>query len=217
MKNLIISLVSALLMFFCACEKQDLETLNPQTTNGLAALKSGSSIIESPLELSGVMHFYVYAVKEDHLVVDSKLPMEAILTHNGGQNYTLDTKEHTPPQSPMPGILYRTMSIDVKITPGGQVKFSWPDPGPDTWWELPVAHPDGMAAQVSMHTGYDLHGPGINKGTLDYKGFFDGEEFFAKWHWAGKQLQPGEFGPYKVLVDGLIKLEFSFELTVDTE
>ena len=74
-----------------------------------------------------------------------------------------------------------------------------------------------MAAQVSMHTGYDLHGPGINKGTLDYKGSFDGESFFAKWHWAGKQLVPGTFGPYIAMVDGLIKLEFSFELTVDTD
>jgi len=217
MKNLIISLVSALLLFFCACEKQDMETFSPPTPDGTDALKSGASTIETPLELSGVMHFYVYAVKEDHLVVDSKLPMTATLTHEGGQNYLLVTTETTPGP---PHITYREMEIDVKITPGGQVKFSWPD----EWMEIdiiskppvltPFLHTD-MAEQVKEHTGYDLHGPGINKGTLDYKGFFDGEEFFAKWHWAGKQLVPGTFGSYIAMVDGLIKLEFSFELTVD--
>ncbi|MEJ2115521.1 MAG: hypothetical protein P8X88_05615 [Gammaproteobacteria bacterium] len=105
------------------------------------------------------------------------------------------------------------MIIDVKITPGGKVKFSWPD----EWWELPGAHPDGIAAQVALHTGYDLHGPGINNGTLDYKGSFDGARFFAKWHWTGKQLVPGTFGPYIQLRDGTIKLEFSIDLTVVTD
>jgi len=198
MKNLIISFVSALLLFFCACEKQDMETLSPQTQDESDALKSGASIIETPLELSGFMHFYVYAVKEDHLVVDSKLPMVATLTHKKGHDYLLVTSETIPAP---PYFTYRKMEIDLISVP-------------------PVLTPflhTNMAEQVKEHTGYDLHGPGINKGTLDYKGSFDGESFFAKWHWAGKQLVPGTFGPYIAMVDGLIKLEFSFELTVDTD
>ena len=205
--SVLIFLLSLMLFFTCDMQRVEPESLYQ---DGPVTVKSKASI-ETPLELTGVMHFYVYAIKEDHLVVDSKLPMIATLTHIAGQNYLLETKEYTPPQSPMPGMLYRTMIIEVKITPGGQVKFSWPE----VWWELPGAHPDGMAAQVALHTGYDLHGPGINKGTLDYKGSFDGEDFYAKWHWTGKQLAPGTFGPYIQMVDGIIKLEFSIELSVD--
>ena len=195
---------------FFTCDMQQVE---PESIlhDGPYTMKSKVSISDVPLNLTGHQRFYAYAIKADNLVVDSKLPMTATLRHIEGQNYLLETKEFTPPASPSPGILYRTMSIEVKITPSGRVMFSWPD----EWQELPGAHPDGMAAQVAEHTGYDLHGPGINKGTLDYKGSFDGEDFFAKWHWTGKQLEPGTFGPYVNLVDGIIKLEFSIDLIVD--
>ena len=210
----LIFLLSLMLFFTC-----DMQRVEPESIfqDGPVTMKSKASNIDVPLELTGVMHFYVYAIKEDHLVVDSKLPMIATLTHIAGQNYLLETKETMPVPPFLP---YREMSIEVKITSGGQVKFSWPE----EWLEIDIISKPpvltlfphyNMAEQVKEHTGYDIHGPGINKGTLDYKGSFDGEDFFAKWHWTGKQLVSGTFTPYIPMVDGTIKLEFSIELSVD--
>ena len=210
MKTLLISLVSALLLIFCACEKQETESLSPQTLDGTHALKSGVPIIETPLEFTGIARYYAYSVKEKRYI---KSPDEggpdvtAVLTHKKGQDYLLVISE-TVPVLPFPS---RIMEIDVKITPGGVVTFSWPE----EWIELGMPNSD-MIEQIKEHMGYVIQGPGINKGTLNYKGTFDGERLIALSHFMGEQVQPGTFGEwFKEIVDGPIKVEFLFDLTVN--
>ena len=217
MKNLIISFVSALLLFFCACEKQDMETLNPQTPDGPDALKSGASIIETPLEFTGITRYTAYSVKEQRYIKspdDGGPNVTALLTHKKGHDYLLVTTETIPFP---PFFIFRIMEIDVKITPGGEVMFSWPE----NWLQVnSFADPNltphsGMIEQVKWDMGYVIHGPGINKGTLNYKGTFDGKRLLAISHFMGKQVQPGNFIPYFTdIVDGPIKVEFIMDLNV---
>ena len=105
------------------------------------------------------------------MVVDSSVPATAILTHTGGQSYVLETKEYHP----FLGLVFREMTITLKITPSGRVMFAWPD----EWLELVGLHAD-ITERVKLHTGYDIQGPGINKGILDYKGFLMGKDFMPK-------------------------------------
>ena len=48
-----------------------------------------------------------------------------------------------------------------------------------------------VISQISEHTGTALHGTGINKNTLNYKGFYNGEKFFAEMNIIGLQEVPG--------------------------
>ena len=148
-----------------------------------------------------------YSILEKRVVVDSNVPATAILTHIGGQSYVLETKEYHP----FLGFVFREITIDLKITPSGRVMFCWPD----EWLELDGLHTD-ITEQVKLHTGYNIQGPGINKGTLEYKGFFNGERLYAKAHFTGQQIQPGTFGDYiGQWVEGPVQFEFSLDLSVD--
>ncbi len=109
------------------------------------------------------------------------------------------------------------MSIDVKITPGGQVMFSWPE----EWMEVitfavPTLTPhSNIVEQVKLDMGYIIHGAGINKGTVNYKGTFDGERLFAKSNFIGKRIQAGTFGPFiSDEAKGPIRVEWFIDLTV---
>ena len=212
MKKSIILMAASALMLLCACEKQDPAGTDPQdmTQDGSLALKSGAPIIETPLELTGISRFYAYSVIEDRFI---KSPDEggpdvsAVLTHKQGHDYLLVTTE-TVPMLPFP---YRIMHIDMKITPGGVVMFSWPD----EWVQLQMPDAD-IVEQVKFDMGYEITGSGINKGTVNFKGTFDGERLVALSHFMGKQVQPGNFAPwFTEIVDGPIKVEFLFDLTVD--
>ncbi len=209
MKNLLISFVSAIFLIFCACEKQKIESLSPQTQDGSYALKSGAHVIETPFEFSGIARYYAYSVIENRFIKspDEGGPaMTATLTHKQGHDYLLVTTE-TVPFLPFP---YRIMNIDVKITPGGVVTFSWPD----EWIQIGTMHTD-IIGQVKSDMGYEITGPGINKGTVDFKGTFDGERLLAISHFMGRQVQSGTFAPWFTdIVNGPIKVEFLFDLTV---
>lgn len=194
-----------LVMFFVfSCSKEESPlTIADEPSDAL--LKS-SVLVESQFDLAGTSHFDIYAVKEKIVLSDpdeAPLLCKATLTHKGGQNYLLETEESLPMDPPM---LYRKISFDVKITPGGVVMFSWPE----TWWELGTVR-DDVLGQLLDHTGCTTYGPGINKGTLNYKGYFDGTNFHAKTHFMGIQVQPGSM--YPVLVDGPWQFDFSFNLT----
>ena len=160
-------------------------------------------VADGSIDLAGTSHFDFYAAKEKIVLSDGVLLVTATLTHTGGQIYLLETEESVPMDPPM---LYRRISFDVKITPAGAVMFSWPG----TWWELGTIR-DNVLGQFLDHTGCIVHGPGINKETLNYKGHFDGTNFNAKTHFTGQQVQPGTM--YPDLVSGPWQIELSFNLT----
>ena len=165
-------------------------------------------IVQGDYCLEGTSHFDIYAAKEKIVLSDpgeAPLLCKATLTHTGGQNYLLETEESVPMDPPM---LYRRISFDVKMTPGGVVMFSWPE----TWWELGTVRGD-VLGQLLDHTGCIPHGSGVNNGTLNYKGYFDGDKFCVSTHFMGEQVNPEPAMPDYWNIDGPAKFEFSFNLT----
>jgi len=215
-----IFILSSLVLFY-ACGMQDKDPVNPQTLPGenFSAMHARVIPIETPLVFnSGFTRYYAYSVLEKGFI---KAPEEggpnatAILTHVNGHDYELVVTETVPFP---PFFTYRIMELDVKITPSGEVMFSWPQ----TWLEInsfadPTLTPhSGIVDQVLLHMGCTINGPGINKGTLNYRGTFDGERLIAISHFMGEMVQPGTFLPwFAEIVEGPIKIEFLLDLSVD--
>lgn len=189
-------------LFVFSCSKEEsLITMADEPSD--ATLKK--LIVQGDYCLEGTSHFDIYAVKEKIVLSDgdaAPLVCTAYLEIDG-QNLTLETKEYFGPVNP--DNLYREVTFIGKMTPGGVVMFSWPE----TWKEFGVeigSDVYNVLDQVKLHLGCsNLYGPGINKGTLNYKGHFDGTNFYASTHFIGKQEDPG--------LDGPIQFEFSFNLT----
>jgi hypothetical protein len=195
------------LVFIIGCTKQDItpvgfnENLNEMNPKNLVA-------VNDVVCLEGTSNFNVYAPKEGRVVVSPDemfLTIEATLTHVEGQNYLLKTTETMPP--PLGPFLYRIIEWDVKISAGGVVKFSWPK----SWWELGTTRGD-VLGQILEHTGCIVAGPGINKGTIDYNGYFDGVNFYAAMHLTGKQVQKPGMSVYAGII-GPVKFLFSMTLS----
>ena len=207
------------LLFFIAgiclllsCSKSDKfygDDLNVTNLNEMSPRSLGT--VNDKVCLEGTSNFYCYATKEQRLVVNPDemyLIMKATLKHVGGQNYLLTTTEYMPLPPPEGPMLYRIIKFEVKITAGGVVMFSWPE----KWIEGGVANSENVVAQVLRHTGCIITGPGVNKGTLDYKGKFDGTNFYAETHFTGKQVQDPAMGVYAG-IDGPAKFVFSITLS----
>lgn len=210
--GLLMKVLFVLSFFVIGCTKQDVPPVSLNENLNEMNLKSNEMnskglVTVSEVCLEGTSNFDVYAPKEGRVVVSPDamfLTMEALLTHVEGQNYLLTTTEYMPlPEGPM---LYRIIEFEVKISASGVVMFSWPK----TWWEL-GGNPDDVLGQLLDHTGCIAHGPGVNKGTLDYKGYFDGVNFYASTHFIGKQVQDPMMDVYAGL-DGPVKFEFSMTL-----
>lgn len=204
--GLLMKALFVLLLFIIGCTKQDIAPVSLNENLNEVNPKSLVTVYDEVC-LQGTSNFDVYAPKEGRVVVSPDamfLTMEAVLTHVEGQNYLLTTTEYMPlPEGPM---LYRIIEFEVKISASGVVMFSWPK----TWWEL-GGNPDDVLGQLLDHTGCIVHGPGVNKGTLDYKGYFDGVNFYASTHFIGKQVQDPMMDVYAGL-DGPVKFEFSMTL-----
>ena len=201
------SFLLAVLFVFSCSKEESLFTM----TDGSSDVTLKKQIIQDDYCLAGTSHFDVYAVKEQRSVIDGDLVfllMTAELTHVGGQNYLLETEELVPlPDGSF--MLYRKISFDVKITPSGVVMFSWPE----TWWELGTDRYN-VLDQLLAHTGCIPHGPGVNKGTLNYKGHFDGTTFNAATTFMGEQVNPEPDIVDYWYIDGPAKFEFSFNMEV---
>lgn len=208
-----ILVLSILLISFSGCTK---EASDP-TGDDLNDMKLKSLVMhEGTVNLEGYMRWYVYAKMEHKLIVPAEMCTQctAELTFIDKQNFTLHTVETIPGDSPL---LFREMTIKGKMTPGGSLKYSWPE----TWLELqssgllepaPFAN---VVEQIGAHTGYELFGPGVNNGTVNYTGFFDGISFYADCHVNAFQRVPGPAGtPYAEPVDGPIIFSMSTELEV---
>jgi hypothetical protein len=190
-------------------------------TDESAGIESKSSVgINQVIHLAGTTHFPAYALKE-HLVISpgetNCLNCEATLTHLGGQDYLLETVES------FPGVTFRKISFEVRMTPSGSLKFKWPA----AWQELDfttmelVPNTMQITEQIYMHTGIDLYGgAGVNQGTILYNGYFDGARFHAAINVIGKQEVFGTVYPFYTsppltqLIQGPVRLNFSVELEV---
>ena len=197
-----------LLVFISSCSKIGENDLIMNDENSDATLKS--HVVYGNFYLEGTFNFDCYAVKEHRVVSDGNenfLLMTANLTHVSGQKYLLETVE-TFPLPDGSEMLFRKISFDVRITHGGAVMFSWPE----TWWELGEIH-DDVLGQLLEHTGCIAHGPGINRGTLIFRGHFNGDSFFAATRFMGKQVQEPSMDMYAD-IDGPAKFNFSINLNV---
>lgn len=212
--GLFIKVLFVLTLLSIGCTKQDTpplslnENLNEMNAKNNEMNPKGLITINDVVCLKGTSTFDVYAPKEGRVVVNPAemfLIMEATLKHVDGQNYLLTTTESMPlPEGPP--MLYRIIEFEVKISEGGVVMFSWPK----TWWEL-GENPDDVLGQLLNHTGCVANGPGVNMGTLDYKGTFDGVNFTASTHFMGKQVQDPSM-PVYAGIDGPVKFVFSMIL-----
>ena len=209
-----ILVLSSVLIALNGCIKQETDLLVSQNEVNLKTLVMN----EGTINMEGYMRWYVYAKMEHLLIADPDLMFtmcKAELTFTDKQNFTLHTKEIIPFDPP---VLFREMTIKGKITPGGTVMYSWPESWLEMNWATGQLEPvpyDNVVAQVRAHTGYELSGPGVNSGTLYFKGFFDGTRFLADCHANAFQVEPGNMGaPYDVVVDGPILFGMSTELEV---
>jgi hypothetical protein len=173
-------------------------------------------IHKGTIHLSGITGFGFYATKGNTVLVgpyDNYLECTAELTFSDKQNFVLHTKEFFPGATDY----YREVSFNGKMTPSGQLMFSWPQ----TFIELNMLTgeyyevTDGVLPEMRLHTGCALSGQGINKNTLEYKGYFDGNKFFADMHIVGNQEVPGQlpflstFLGCPIMINFLIDLEIS--------
>lgn len=164
---------------------------------------------EGTFILKGFTRFAFYAQKENRFITDGYsmnfLECTAELIFSDNQNFVLTTKEFIPDGS---HLLYRELSIIGKITPGGELEYTWPD----KWLELGGEHSD-MLGQFREHTGFILSDE-IIKNISKYKGSFDGNKFFAENHLVGYQEVPGGMPFFKEIVEGPIKINMMFDLEV---
>jgi len=212
-----VTILLSLLILFPGCTKQEADPWGADGNfEGPTVLKSMHQ--EGTVNLQGFTRFAFYVVKEHRYITDGYsignnfLACYATLTFADKQNFTMETEEYIPLETP---ILYRKLSITGKITPSGQIKFFWPE----TWEELKgdftgLETRTNIVGQVMEHTGMRLSGPGISKNTLQYMGSFDGTKFFTKMHLTGIQTEPGSFGPFINVVDGPILINYMFDLEV---
>jgi hypothetical protein len=215
--RLMILVLSTLLISLTGCTKQGPDPTGLSDELNDTKLKSFVAH-EGTVNLQGYMRWYVYAKKEHKLIVDPTMMYTmctAELTFTGDQNFILNTTEIV--DMGYGPFLFRQISFRGMMSPGGELKFTWPE----TWLEFngspdlqPAPYPN-LVAQVRAHTGYELSGPGVNNGTLNYNGFFDGTKFFADCHANAFQMEPGIMGaPYDVVVDGPIIFSMITELVV---
>ena len=162
--------------------------------------------------LQGFTRFAFSAPKEGVVITDGYtqnfLECKAELVFGDNKTFVLNTEENVP------GLdwVYRKVSFSGKITPSGELKFSWPE----KWFELFAERTD-ILSQVREHTGMELSGQGINKNTLIYMGSFRNGKFFADMHIMGIQKVPGTMDFFKEIVDGPVLINFMIDLEVAEE
>ena len=165
---------------------------------------------EGTLILKGFTRFALYAQKDGRAITDGYsvnfLACTAELIFSDNQNFVLNTKEFIPDGTQMP---YRELSINGKISPNGELKFTWPE----KWIELGEEHSD-MLGQFKEHTGCVLSGESSMKSIVGYNGILKGNKFFAENHALAFQETPGTMPFFAEIVDGPIKINFMFDLEV---
>lgn len=213
----ILKSISFLLMFLLVLSCSKDEVLLPAGDDPSYELK-GAKVIATPLEFSGDSYYEGYVPKTGLELFGGTLPCVATLISKGGQSYDLILTEIF-----VPAVVERHVTFPLKISPGGVVKGYWPE----TWYDFgnppEIEEPNtNVVGQISGHVGCDLHGPGINKGTIICTGTYDGAGLEIVFRFNGvdngetSTMTPPE-GPPAVWdqIDGPAKFEFSYILEVD--
>lgn len=212
MKTLTKTLTILLMLLLAVSCSKDEGLLS--TGDELSDVLKGAPVLTTPIYFSGNSSYEGFVPKTGTPIFAGALECWATLTSSGGQWYVLELSEFLPKEiSGAPIDLWRYVDINLKITPGGAVKGYWPE----TWYDFgtPLDGPPNtdVIAQVSGHLGCDLHGPGINKGTLNCTGTFDGSELVIVFKFNGLDNgTPSTMGPGAPwnLVDGPVKVEFTY-------
>ena len=188
-------IICSLSLLISSCDQQDREIFPSEPE----LMKSKTNAEAYPLTLVGESYYHVYSILNKDYVGNPPeefyLDVEAVLSHVEKHQYILVVNEL------MFGMLIRTTMFDLKISSGGSLKFHWPD----------------QLEDIFAHTGYVLHGPGINKGVLDFKGAFKGNKFYAETRNMAHQVQPDVVElpgviDYTKVVEGPILFKISFDL-----
>jgi hypothetical protein len=215
--RLMILVLSTLLISLNGCTKQDTDPLGSDNEFNDINMKS-LVVHDGTFSLEGYVRWYVYAKAEHKIIVDPALMFtlcEAELAVTDKQSLVLHTLESIPLDPP---VLFREVTFMGKMTPGGALKFPWPDTWLEMNWltgQLEIPPYANVVEQIEDHTGYDIFGPGVNKSTLNFTGYFDGTKFYAYCKVNAFQLEPGSMGaPYDVVVDGPIIFSMWIELEV---
>jgi hypothetical protein len=208
--------VLMVLLLALSCSKE--ETLLPVADEPSDVLKGAKTgWIETPLELEGYSNYKATVPKTFTELDAGGPPCMGTLVHKEGHWYTLELLEGVP------GIMERHVDMPLKITPGGVVKGYWPE----TWYDWYNPPDDGnpnsdIIPLITEHLGCDLHGPGINKGTIICNGTFDGDLLYFVFRFNGldngipSTIPPDDEGnpPVWDQIDGPAVFEFSFFLEV---
>lgn len=194
-----------LMALLSACS-EDAGLLPGADESGDALLKGAKVSAESTM-LEGTSSFYCYAPKLDQVFMDGAADVKATLDIDG-HKLILHTEEY------FGALLFRAICFEGHISSSGQLKFQYPE----TWMEFnfvtsELEERSGVIAQVMDHTGCELSGPGINKGTLVYKGSFDGETLLACTQFTGKQVDDPSMPDY-IGIEGPAHIKFTFNLNV---
>jgi hypothetical protein len=207
--GLLMKVFFMLLVFIIGCTKDEIERVGYK--DNLNEMNCKNVVIPNQtILLQGFTRFAFYAQKEGRYITDGYtmnfLICTAELIFAGKQNFVLNTKEYMPlPDGPA---LYRELSFNGKMTPSGELKFTWPE----TWIELGVVRSD-VFEQFTEHTGCVLS-KGNKQKLLEYHGYFVGNKFFAENHAVAFQKAPGNLPFFAVVVDGPIKINFMIDLEV---
>ena len=212
MKILLCALLLIAVMTLAACSGH---STCGSTTPPPGFSSTSSDILSKPggtIVLQGLTLFDVYAKKEHMVLLDGtewNLPCTAELVFTDKQTFVLNTTEWWDV-----GEVFRRISFQGKMTPGGQLKFTWPSTWIElNWTTMELEQRTNVLAQMRDHMGYELSGPGTNNNTLNYVGYFDGTRLFADFHVTGFQVEPGSMGgPYADIVQGPILVNFSIDL-----
>ena len=199
------------LFFLVSCTKEYMTPEVKADTQYDMQFKS-LTINEGTVNLKGYTRFAFTAIKDGIVITDGYtmnfLDCEAELIFSDDKTFILNTLESfiLEDGSLMP---IREVSFIGKITPSGRLIFTWPE----TWFEMGEPKTD-VISQISEHTGSTLHGPGINKNTLNYKGFYNGEKFFAEMNITGLQEVPGTLPFFTEVFEGPIAIKFMIDLEI---
>jgi len=154
------------------------------------------------INLEGVVHIRLYLAKSHEWLINVTMPGSATLERVDGQDYILTVIE-----------FIRNIPYPTTITPSGIVESVHPVPF-DCYDPFDMTLFDNPIDQLEYTTGFALSGPGINKGTLIYKGTFDGETLIASTHFTGIQVAYGTAPMYQQDYEGPLQFEFVWELSV---
>jgi hypothetical protein len=193
------------MLIFTGCDMQNEEPVPVVTDASIEIGDTHAKKIEVPggiIDLEGVVHFRLYLVKTNEWFMNATVPATATLEYVDGKNYILTMIE-----------FIRNIPYQTTITPSGIVECIHPVPF-DCYDPFDMTLFNNPIDQLEYTTGFALSGPGLNKGTLIYKGKFDGEDLTASTHFTGIQVAYGTAPIYQQDYEGPLQFEFAWELTV---